>query len=232
VTVHDRGYRSFAMALAHHGRGLDPVLRIQGNASPGFDAFTAAGGTERAVTPGAPRDGPSLRGRTLHVRPVRYVAGDTEFRLAASLHDGGRFDVRALSGLHHGRWGTGEMCRTGKSVIGWFRTKSVRGVRREPCAAFTPVTPARRLSSRCGGDINAGGGEEGLPAMRADFRNGPRPVGRETGALSMGQADAVRQSVARIMTGLSRRIQRGRPGRGHPRRSMRPGSRWIRRTSA
>ena len=48
----------------------------------------------------------------------------------------------------------------------------------------------------------------------------------------MRQADTVRQSVARIMAGLSRCIQRARPGRGYPRESKRPGSRWIRRAAA
>ncbi len=48
----------------------------------------------------------------------------------------------------------------------------------------------------------------------------------------MRQADTVRQSVARIMAGLSRRVQRERPGRGYPRESKRPGSRWIRRAAA
>ena len=178
VIVYDRGYRSFAMAIAHHERGLDFVFRIQENANPAFDAFIASGGTERTVTLDAPRDESSLRGRTLRVRLVRYVAGDTEFRLATSLHDGGRFDVRVLSDLYHGRWGIEEMYKTGKSVIEWFHAKSVRGVRQEPCAAFTLVTLTRQFSSRCDGDLNAGGGEDGLPEMRANFRNGPRLVGR------------------------------------------------------
>ncbi len=40
--------------------------------------------------------------------------------------------------------------------------------------------------------------------MRASFRNGLRLAGKETGTLFMRQAGAVRNSVARIMTGLSR----------------------------
>ena len=232
VIVYDRGYRSFAMALAHAERGLDFVFRIQGNANPTFDAFTASGGTELTVTLDAPRDGTALRGRSLRVRPVRYTAGDTEYRLATSLTDGGRFGVKALSDLYHGRWGTGEMYRSGKSVTGWFHARSERGVRQEPCAAFVPRTLARRLSNRCDGDPDAGGGEGDLPAMRSNLRNGLRLVGRETGALFLRQAGAVRDSVARIMAGLSRCVQRERPGRSYPREPERPGSRWIRRAAA
>jgi len=231
VIVHGRGHCSFAMAVAHLERGPDLVFRVREGANPAFDRFTAPGGTDRTVTPGAPRDGTAPRGRTLRVRPVRYVAGDTECCLATSLTDGGRSGVRALSDLHHGRWGTGEMYGSGKSVTGRFQPNSVRGVRQEPCAAFVPLTPARRLSSRCDADVNGGAGGD-LPGMRANLRNGPRPAGKGTGALSMGQADTVRQSAARIMTGPARRIQRGRPGRSHPREPERPGSRWIRRAAA
>ena len=124
------------------------------------------------------------------------------------------------------------MYKSGKSVIEWFHARSVRGMRRDPCAAFVLLTLTRRFSNRCDADLNAGGGEGDLPAMRANFRNGPRLVGRETGALFLRQAGAVRDSVSRIMTGLSRCLQRERPGRSYPRRSMRPRSKWQNRQAA
>ncbi len=167
VIVYDRGYRSFAMAIAHHERGLDFVFRIQGNANPVFDAFIASGGTELTVILDAPRDGTAPRGRNLRLRLVKYVAGDTEYCLATSLTDGGRFGVRALSDPCHGRWGIAETSGSGKAVIERFHAKSVRGVRQELYAAFTLVTLARRFSSRRDGDLNAGGGED-LPEMRAN----------------------------------------------------------------
>ena len=171
VIVYDRGYCSFAMALAHRERGLDFVFRVKEGANPTFDAFGASGETERTVTLDAPRDEPSLRGRTLRVRLIRYVAGDTEYCLATSLTDGGRFGVRALSDLYHGRWGIEETSRSGKSVIERFHARSERGVRQEPCAAFVPLTLTRRFSNRCDGDLNAGGGED-LPEMRANSGTG------------------------------------------------------------
>ncbi len=208
------------------------MLRIQENASPESDAFIASGGTERTVTLDAPRDAPSLRGRTLRGRLVRYVAGDTEFRLATSLPDSRRHRIQPLGDLCHGRRGIEEMHKSGKSVTGDLHARSERGVRQEICAAFVPLTLARRFSSRCDADPDAGGGEDGLPEMRSSFRNGPRLVGKEMEALFMRQAGAVRDSVARIMTGLSRCLQRERPGRSCPREPERPGSRWIRRAAA
>ncbi len=99
-------------------------------------------------------------------------------------------------------------------------------MRQELHAAFVLLTLARRFSSRCDGDLDAGGGEDGLPAMRANFRNGLRLVGREIEAMFLAQ------SVRRIMTGLSRCLRRERPGRSDPRKSKRPERRWIRRAAA
>ncbi len=69
-----------------------------------------------------------------------------------------------------------------------------------------------RFSNRCDDDINGGDGNN-LPAMLAYFRNGLRLVGKEIEALFLMRAETVRQSVAQTMTGLSRCIQRDRPGR-------------------
>ena len=230
VIVYDRGYWSFAMALAHRERGLDFVFRIKKAANPAFDDFIASGETERTVTLDAPRDETALRGRSLRLRLVSYTAGDTEYRLATSLHGGGGFDVQTLSDIYHRRWAVEEMYKAEKAVIERFHAKSVRGVRQELYAAFTLITLARQFSNRCDDDINDGG--EDQPAMRANFRNGLRLVGKEIEALFMRQADTVRQSVARIMTGLSRCIQRERPGRSYERQSKQPRSKWQNRAPA
>ncbi len=121
------------------------------------------------------------------------------------------------------------MYKTEKAVIEWLHAKSERGVRQELYAAFTLVALARQFSNRCDDDINDGGDQL---AMRANFRNGLRLVGKEIEALFMRQADTVRESVARIMTGLSRCIQRERPGRSYPRRSMQPKKKWQFRPAA
>ena len=70
---------------------------------------------------------------------------------------------------------------------------------------------------------DAGGDQS---AMRANFRNGLRLIGKENEALFMRQADTVKQSVERIITGVSRCIQRERPGRSYPCRSMQPKKKW------
>ena len=108
---------------------------------------------------------------------MKYVAGDTEYRLATSLIDGGRFDVQALSDMYHECWDVEEMYKS-EAVIGNLHARSERGVRQELYAAFTIVTLARRFSNRCDGDVNGRDGK-GLPAMRSNFRNGLRLVGKD-----------------------------------------------------
>ena len=196
---------------------------------PAFDAFVASRETDLTTTLEPPRDGPP--GPSHPIRLVKYASADTDYYLATSLLDSRRFPVPALSDLYHGRWGIEELYKTSKNVIEHFHAKSERGVRQELYAAFTLVTLARQFVNRCDSDLNGGDGED-LPAMRANFRNGLRLVGREIEAIFLKQSEMVSQSVRRIMTGLSRCIQRERPGRSYPRESRQPRSKWLRRSIA
>ena len=93
----DRGYLSFALALAHRERGLHFVLRVRRKAGDALEAFIDPPKTDLAVTLDAPRDETALRGRKLRLRLVKYTAGDTVFRLATSLADTDRYGIQALS---------------------------------------------------------------------------------------------------------------------------------------
>ena len=229
VIVYDRGYFSFAMALAHWQRGLHFVFRIARNTSPAFDTFIASRETDLTATLEPPRDGPP--GPSHRIRLAKYAIGDTEYCLATSLLDSGRYPIPALSDLYHGRWGIEELYKTSKAVIEHFHAKSERGVRQELYAALTLVTLARQFVNRCDSDLNRGDSED-LPAMRTNFKNGLRLVGREIEAIFLRQSEMVNQSVRRIMAGLSRCIQRQRPGRSYRRESKQPRSKWLRRSTA
>ena len=230
VIVYDRGYWSFEMALVHHLRRLDFVFRIKNNTNPAFAAFAASRESDRIITLKAPRDATELRGRSLRIRLVKYTVADTEYCLATSLHDS-RYTVPALSDLYHGRWQTEEGYKTDKAVIESFHAKSERGVRQELYAAFILITLARMFANRCDHDINHNANDD-LPAMRTNFKNGMRLMGREIEAMFLRQSQMVAQSVRRIMTGLSRCIQRERPGRSYKRESRQPRSKWQKRTAA
>ena len=215
------------MALAHKARGLHFVFRIARHTSPGLDAFIASPDTDRTVTLEAPRCAPALRGRTCRLRLVQYT--DAAYCLATSLVDRHRYPVHTLSDLDHGRWGVEEFYKTGEAVPEPFHARSERGVRQELYTAFILVTLARQFANRCDSDLNDDGGE---PATRANFQHGLRLVGREIEAMFLRQSHMIAQSVRRIVTGLSRCIQRDRPGRSYPRSSRQPRSKWLRRAAA
>ena len=54
-------------------------------------------------------------------------------------------------------------------------------------------------------------------------------MGREIEAMFLRQSQMVAQSVRKIMTVLSRCIQRERPGRSYKRESKQPRSKWQKR---
>ena len=172
-----------------------------------------------------------MKGPRLPIRLAKYAVADTEYCLATSLLDSRRYPIPALSDLYHGRWGIEELYKTSKAVIEHFHAKSERGVRQELYAAFTLVTLTRQFVNRCDSDLNSADSED-LPAMRANFKNGLRLVGREIEAIFLRQSEMVNQSVRRIMAGLSQCIQRERPGRSYKRESRQPRSKWLRRSTA
>ena len=215
VIVYDRGYYSFAMALAHQESGRHFVFRIKKKANPTFDDFIASNQTDLTVTVNAPEDERALQGRTLRVRLVRYTVGDTEYRLATSLLDSNRYGIQPLSDLYHGRWGVEELYKVGKDVIGDFHAQSERGVCQEIYAAFVLLTMTRWLSNRCDSDLNVGGDESDMPAMRANFRNALRLVRKEIEALFLKQAEAVRAQ-------LSKRIETTKEQMGEAKNRLTP----------
>ena len=87
------------------------------------------------------------------------------------------------------------------------------------------------FANRCDHDINHDANDD-LPAMRTNFRNGMRLLGREIETMFLRQSQMVAQSVKRIMIGLSRCIQRERPGRSYNRESRQPRSKWQNRRPA
>ena len=161
----------------------------------------------------------------------KYAVVDTDYCLANSLLDSRRYAIPALSDLYHGRWGIEELYKTSKAVIEHFHAKSERGVRQELYAAFTLVTLTRQFVNQCDSDLNRADSEE-LAAMRANFKNGLRLVGREIEAIFLRQAEMVNQSVSGIMAGRSRCILRETPVRSYRRESRQPRSKCLRISTA
>ena len=150
--------------------------------------------------------------------------------MATTLLDERKYPVPALADLYHGRWEIEEFYGVAKELIGEFRGRIERGVKQELYAAFTLIAVSCLFANRCGTDANRCGGDR--TDMRSNFKNGLRLLGREIEAMFLAHGAFIAESVARIMTGLSRCLQRERPGRSYPRASKKPRSKWMKRKAA
>ncbi len=155
VVVYDRGCWSYTFYHAHRLLSVDGVFRIAASVNPAFDAFIASGDAERIVEIGPPKDAaPELKGTSHRVRLLRYTFADTEFRLATTLLDSGRYPAQALADLCHGKCSIEELHKSTKDMIGAFHAKSDRGVRQELYAAFVLETIGRLFSNRAEAGLN------------------------------------------------------------------------------
>ena len=220
------------MSVLHRMRGIHRLFRIPRNMNPESGAFLASADTDGAAGLAAPKDAPpEPPGRSVTVRPARYTAGDTGFRLATSLPAGDRHRRHRPLRSCHRRWRAGTMHDGLKDTLAAFHAESGRGVRQEPSATFTPLALARIFASRRqGGSSRAA--SDGRADVGAGFRNGIRLAGRETGAMFLMHGALLKQAVTRIMTGLSRCLCRERSGRSRERVSKKSGSKWMARRSA
>jgi len=233
VIVYDRGYYSFALAKAHLDRKVHCVFRLKRNASADVDAFLAGSQTDARVTLRPPKAFPG-DSPPLPLRLVKYTEGGTAYCLVTSLTDP-RYRIAALSNLYRERWAVEEFYKTSKSLLQTLHSQSERGVRQELYANFVLITLTRIFTNRCDQDINAIKTEATeddpslRPPMRSNFPNALRLVGQEIEVLLLQHAHNVAAAIARIMTGVSRCLQRERPNRSYRRESRQPLSKWARK---
>ena len=237
VVVYDRGYFSYEMLLEHVVRGQDAVFRLKKNASAATTAFLA-GPLQDTVVEVRPDRKALARLNTRHPGAafgplqtglVRYTAGDTVFALGTTLHASDGFTVDDLAGLYHSRWRIEEHYRTVKwfMALESFRSESERGVLQELYANFAMVTATRLMTNGIDGEINVA--PDGKPPKRVNFRQAVATVFRNLEALVLAQADAVSETVSRMVEGIAACWQRERHGRSYPRESHRVAGKWARK---
>ena len=238
VVVFDRGYFSYELLYDLIERGAHPVFRLQRGIVPAFDEFRG-GDRDDAILTVAP--GPDklreLRGKhpgrafgPAEVRLVRYEAGGEEYCLATTLLDAGRYGVADLSDLYHGRWSIEELYKISKNFIEVddFHTRSERGVRQKLYAHFSLIA-ATRLFANDGDGLLERLKDEGKPRRTVNFKNALAVVAANLEELLLTRAKALAETVSRMAERILAVRSRLRPGRSHPRRSMRPAGKWSRR---
>ena len=237
VVVYDRGYFSYEMLLAHVSRGQDAVFRLKANANAATVAFLACPLQETLVEvrPDA-RALARLKARhpgaafgPLKLRLVRYAAGDTVFALGTTLMEDDGFTVEDLAGIYQARWRIEEHYKTAKwfLAVESFRSESERGVLQELYANFVMVTATRLMTNVIDAEINAA--QDHRSPKRVNFKHAVAAVFRNFEALALVQAEAVAETVARIVDDIAAFWQRERPGRSYPRMSLKPARKWARK---
>ncbi len=240
VVACDRGCFSYEMLLAHVVRGRDAVFRLKRNANAETVAFLAGPLDDRTVEVRPDRDAlarlkarhPGAAFGPLRLRLVRCAAGGTVFALGTTLTEDDGFTVGDLAAICRARWRIEERCKTAKwfLAVESFRAESERGVLQELHASFVMVTATRLTANGIDGEINAAPGD-GHP-KRVNFKHAAAAVFRNFEALALAQAEAVAETVSRIVDDVAALWQRERPGRSHPRVSRKPGSKWSRKGKA
>lgn len=89
------------------------------------------------------------------------------------------------------------------------------------------VTATRLMTNEIDGEINAAPGD-GHP-KRVNFKNAAAAVFRNFETLALAQADALAETVSRIVDDVAALWQRERPGRSYPRMSRKPRNKWSRK---
>ena len=240
VVVFDRGYFSFEMLHAVIRTGAHPVFRLQANSAADFRDFMAGDGTEAVVAaspgPDARRElarrRPGERFDPVDVRLVRCRTDGDDFNLATTLLDA---DVSAddLGTLYHGRWSIEELYKVSKQTVAVdeFHGRTERGVRQELYAHFNLIAMTRLLSGH-GDGLLADMREHGKERQAVNFKNAIAVVAANLEETLLAQVDAVARAVTRMAEGILKVRSRIRPGRKHPRKSMKPVSKWNRRRKA
>ncbi len=238
IVVFDRGYFSHVLLYAVVWRGAHPVFRLR--RSSGFDDFID-GGLDDTMVSAVPKEHPRARLRAafpgrridpVDLRLVRYTHRDSEYVLATTLADTGKYTLDDLSDLYHARWGIEELFKISKAVIAvdHFHSRTERGIRQELYAHFNLIAMTRLFSNHGDGLLEARR-EVGKEKMTANFKNALAIMAANLEELVLMRAAALAETVTWMAERVLAVRSRLRPGRLYPRRSRKPISKWHRGTS-
>ena len=176
---------------------------------------------------------PGRRIDPVDLRLVRYTHRDSEYVLATTLADTGKYTLGDLSDLYHGRWGIEELFRISKTVIAVdeFHSRTERGIRQELYAHFNLIAMTRLLSNR-GDGLLEDRRETGAEKMTVNFKNALAIMAANLEELVLMRAAVLAETVTWMAQRALAVRSRLRPGRLYPRKSMKPVDKWIRRRRA
>ncbi|MBF0207754.1 MAG: transposase [Oligoflexia bacterium] len=158
------------------------------------------------------------------------------------------YNVNDFAKLYHGRWGIEELYKISKEFIDVedFHSRTERGVKQEVYAHLLLINIARIFEAEAKDDLlplntidkptelkNSywQGFCEKLQEIKINFKNCLLVVGRFLERFLLGKQLMINDWVPKVIASIKRIRYRIRFGRHYPRRSFKPGKKWMRATA-
>ena len=237
VVVYDRGYFSYAMLYGHQRQGVDVIFRLARRAGKLIDAFMDGSEIEAIVAievaparrPAIRQEHPDIVFRPLFLRLIKYVIDGKTYTLGTTLLDGNVYPKAAFPDLYHARWGIEELYKVSKQLIGVddFHAQTERGVKQELFAHFVLLTLNRILANHTEAGLNATRKlQADAPRFQVNIKNALVTMARHLEELFLRQTRLTCATLNTLIGALGFCRQKTRPGRKHPRASMKPIGKW------
>lgn len=226
VFVLDRGYPSFDVLAMLRLHELDFVVRVPASSTfKEVDAFLATGRSQGVIYL-HPHDRSSARGmESFPVRIVVVPRRDEESWVLLTSLPAGEFPVAAIADAYTRRWRIEEYYKLLAGSYfgqGFFHAKSVRGVEQEVFAQMLFVTVARCLAATAAKLAEVPYerlSQKAIVLATADHL---------TRIVLRGQAEQAQGHLLQLLRRIGAAVERPRPGRSYPRRSLLPARKWAR----
>lgn len=225
VIVLDRGYPSFDVFMMLIESGLDFVARM-----PTSQTFKAveefvAGGKREAVIELAPSFKSVLKGHPpIRLRIVREQRDAADPWIIITTLPPGEFAAADVAEIYRLRWEVEEYYKLLVAKYfdqGQFHAKWVGGVQQEVYAQMLFVVITRSLMA-------AASRAAGVPYEHLSQKGAVLAVGDHLTRLVLrSPPEQMRTALRRLLRRIAGAIERPRPGRSAPRRSLQPHSKWT-----
>jgi hypothetical protein len=237
VVVYDRGYFSYAMLYAHQRQGVDVIFRLARRTGKLIDAFMDSREIDAIVPlevtaarqPAIRQEHPDIVFRPLSLRLIKYRIDGTTYTLGTTLLEGDVYPRAAFPDLYHARWGIEELYKVSKQLMGVdeFHAQTERGVQQELFAHFVLLTLNRILANHTEAGLNATRKPHAdAPRFQVNIKNALVTMARHLEELFLRHTRLTCQTLNTLIGALGFCRQKTRPGRKHPRASMKPTGKW------
>jgi len=225
IVVLDRGYPSFDVFVMLLESGLDFVARMPMSQTFAVIEDFAQSGAREAVIEVPPSKKSVLKGHPpLRLRVVREQRGDADPWILITTLSQDDFDAAAIAAIYGLRWPIEEFYKllvTKHFGQGKFHAKWVGGVEQEVYAQMLFVVITRSLMATAAKVAE-------VPYEELSQKAAILAVGDNLTRLVL-RAPPQRAAVTltRLLARIARALERPRPGRSWPRRSLQPQTRWT-----